>query len=214
MSIKSRTFEWAGRGWKPTDSPEFYPGAGLLVTHDTLEHYGTSTEFKNELVAFGITMFGRMTMRTNHQLRSSSIDLANFLAEEHYKVPAPSPYAAKLRLDAQAEFLLTRFMSDTAHASHSPHPDYRSDKLISRDHFLEKEEEIKAWIRLGYKIAKRLYKTSENLWRLFKDLQNEVEMDHDFNTPKNGSMLRIDINLNKNTFNLYRYQKDKELQYA
>lgn len=228
MSIKSRTFEWSeggqkgsrGRaGWKLLDSgPDTAAGRGLIVAHDVLEHVVKGEAFKNELIAFGCTMFGRMIGgNTEVQIVASASDLSEFLTQQRYIIEKPSIYASRLKLDQFAEFILFRFMQKTAILS-KPGSDHSSgfyltseSNYLSSQSFLDKEKDIRAWIRLGYKIAQRQYKDSAAMYKLFVEIGEKVNTDHDLNYPHFGDRLTIAIDLADLSVKLTRC---KEAEYA
>jgi hypothetical protein len=202
MVTVNRTFNWNTdhEGWKPSECPDFDAGSGFMVAHDTLEHFNRNEKFEGELLAFGTTMWSRMSNFGAHQekqIESSGSDLSEFLSDQKYKIREPSPYMNRLRLSDEAEDLLEKFMDKTRYFSVNPDMmRFIFSNMAGRpsvDKFDDVRFKITPWIRLGFKMAQRRYKDPNNFLKLFVTTQKAVNDQHDQYMPAKGDTLKVII---------------------
>jgi hypothetical protein len=201
MLTVTRTFDWDNRlrnGWRPIECPDFSAGNGFMVAHDTLEHFNRNEKFEGELLAFGTTMWSRMSkfsLDQEKQIDSSGSDLSEFLADQKYMVREPSPYMKKLLLPIEQEVLLERFIEKASY--YSGEPDFTrvifSKTLESVEKFNMALPKIMPWIRLGFKMAQRKYKDPETFLKMFVTVQRAVNNNHDLYLPILGDELKVSV---------------------
>lgn len=204
------------RGWKPDGCPNFYAGRAHHVAHDVIDHARDTEDFEGELMAFGATLFGRVTgvhssSDRNGQIEGTAHDLAAFLSKEKYQFKAPKPYARRLRLDDAAEkylkLILNESISFTARdAGRCTDPTCGcGSKSMSEVLFRFVQEDVASWIRLGYRLAKRTYKDPFAMNKMFHNLADDVGVDHDARRPYNGDKLTVTVDTVKHTYSLHRH---------
>lgn len=218
--IRTRGFDWvvtkAVDGWKPDCCPNFDPGLAHVVAHDVLEHLDDRQSFDGELRAFGVTMYGRMYAAPHRMYEASSSDLNVFLALQDYKVPKPPSNLANKPLDETGERMLRRLLRETEVNSASPgilrnNNDSR-ELRTDAEKFRSVVDDVRGWIRIGYRVAARRYKTLGHYGtdRLFTKLADAIVEDARENYPKPGDTLKISLDLDTFKFSLVRGQLSPE----
>jgi hypothetical protein len=214
MVTVTRTFDWDTKGkdgWKPSECPDFDAGNGFMVAHDTLEHFNRDEKFESELLAFGTTMWSRMSSHRGEgqqkQINSSGSDLANFVSDQKYQIPDPSPYAKKLLLADNEEALLKKFMDKAVYYSDNNNGDvldliFGHKKATSVEKFEVVKGKIMPWIRLGFKMAKRRFKDPDMFLKMFVTVQRSVNNEHDNNESMSGDKLKVTADFTKLTCTL------------
>jgi hypothetical protein len=214
--IRSRTFDWtvtkAIDGWKPNCCPNFDPGLAHVVAHDVLEHLDDRSAFDGELRAFGVTLYGRFYGNPENMYEASASDLDVFLAMQNYKVPKPPHGLANKPLDAGAERMLSALLSDTEINAANTAPMHKTGEqrtlVTNVEKFRSVKEDVRGWIRIGYRVAARRYKKLGHIGldTLFGKLVDAVIKDARRDFPKPGDTLKIDVDLKTFKFTLKRGQ--------
>lgn len=216
--MRTRTFEWAhsanGRGWKPVGMPSnFYAGEGHMVAHDVIEHVSNHADFDHELMAFGATLFGRMSQGDARMAQISSEDMANFLREQDYHVnPPPKTRFAFDRLPGDDEAMLKYFISKTREniAMFGQRDAISailfgiSERTSSGAMTKEAMDNAIGWIRIGYFTARRLFRGHEGhqVRMMFRRMMGEINDHHDNEPePKIGDTLTV--NLDRSNLRFY-----------
>lgn len=158
--IRTRTFEWIDEpknGWRPINTPEnFNPGGAVMVAHDTAEHFTNSTNWKGELITFGVIMFTRGINPDMVDIMGQ--DLAGFSSQHDYEVPVCPERWKNLKLPRVFETRLRLTMGmfrDTATRIF-----LNEHSNISPDEAAKAIPDIQGWMRLGFAMACRLYGVS------------------------------------------------------
>lgn len=215
MKNKTKTFIWAEKqkGWRPINCPNFDGGRAFTVAHDTIEHLNDNEDFRWEVIAFGVALYGRMNPLNENwrsSLEAGSSDLADFSAEQEYLIPKSSAYANKLVLDPDGENRLQMFInngilsSDLANRSivamFSPFA-----RKLNTTKFQSVSEDIKSWMRLGYKMAERFYGSPRTEIKLFKLVDDLVSENHNAMLPVAGDKLTVTANIEDVSVSLNRF---------
>lgn len=203
--MRTRTFVYAknaqGRdGWRPEDNPEFDPGDGFLVAHDTTEHLSNDPTFRSELIALGVTQYGR-GYRGFSMAETSAGDLAGFLHEQEFKVPkAAKRWYKKLhgKDEVYVQTLLAQAYFELSVASVFGGVK-ADDAQIKRS-----LRQSAPWIRLGFRLAQRVYRhvQRKDIVGAFESLMKAVNADHFSHPAKLGERLRVDYDPRTLKFNL------------
>lgn len=203
--MRTKSFVWDAKadGWKPETQPTFTAGPGFLVAHDVLEHFNDDPAFKNELLAFGSTLYGRFH-DDNIMIDVSSDDLSSFLIDEHFEIDVPSQRWNKPLADPVAEQQLKAFIRRTG--AKAVLKSVLSGSYAPSHKIQEAVERCEVWIRLGYRIAARRFikRGPYAVRRLFGLIADAVNDDHDEYAPKAGDRLTIELNTETLDFSLQR----------
>jgi hypothetical protein len=212
--LRTREFVWVPEsserryGWLPVDAPpDFYPGNGHIVAHDTVEHLSNGSSWKHELLTFGVTMFGRMRMDRGMANVSAS-DFVGFFSEHGYSVPKPLKRWDK-PLTAEGESMLAQFKHYIAmHLKMEI-----SYKLANGGRFEHTGEDVKRalndaviWFKHGWRIAERLHgkDSGHNLMQMFDYLSHEVTNDTLLHPPHPGERLTVRVDRKAQSYSLQR----------
>lgn len=218
--IRTRTFDWTvtrrADGWKPDCCPNFDPGLPHVVAHDVIEHLDDRSSFDGELRAFGVTMFGRMTVHPDGMYEASGSDLSSFLAMQDYKVKAPPKSLASRKLSHGAEHMLDNFMeeAEAQTARKAVWDGYKNPGAKPNvQRFLEVQEAVRGWVRIGYRVAARRFKKfgPHGVDKLYGDLTKAIERDYQRTPAKPGDTLTISVNLDTFDIKLHRGHRSPEV---
>lgn len=209
--MHTRKFVWEEkeqeRGWKPVDAPDFGPGGPTVVAHDTLEHFTSSENFKDELLAFCAIIYGRaFREESDYEQHALPHDLGRFLIEQDFNVPKSKK--PNRSLPARQEKMLERMKEEVLLG-------YEATNVLSaifhRDG-MDIERATKAldrclpWIRRGYRLAERLNRghTRAEFKQYVDRLRIAIFEDHDKNPPEEGDTLTIHADKKNLEFQLIR----------
>lgn len=202
--MRTRKFVWVAKneGWRPLDAPQFDASGPLVVAHDVLEHVSNVTRFEGELVGFGVAMYARDP--DDEMAEISSTDFAAFYLRDKQKVKKPAERWLKPLIPSE-ERVIKKFSSLSSLAVLSMSlmnglapPDF--------DKTREATSNAAGWARLGWKLAKKLYRghTREQAAEAFTELREAINEDHELNPPKDGDILTITFDFKTLTHKLVR----------
>lgn len=215
MNKRERAFHWAHHshtrpGWLVDNAAEgWYPGAGFLVAHDTIEHLSDKGDWAHELRAAGVAAFVIEGVQ-HRDLGAVAEDVAQFAAKDHHfaapRAPhwAHKPLAGKHEQRVQALATELREIIDRglvkAEAAGAPVPALAKRRAPS---FADK---ALPWFRLGYRAAMRVYGADNGyaVGRMMDAIRDAVNHDHDVNLPLKGEGLRVSVDTKRLTFNVER----------
>lgn len=214
INTRERTFHWAYHpqarpGWLVDNAAKgWYPGAGFLVSHDTIEHLSNKGDWAHELRAAGVAAF--VVPGVQHRdLDSIAEDVAKFAAIDHHFTAPPAPKVAYMGLpgkhEAQVQALATTLREiidrGIARAEEAGHHVPAKAKR-NAPYFVDK---ALPWFRLGYRAAMRVYgDRGYEVGRLMDRIRDDVNKDHDANPPLKGEGLRVIVDTKSLTHRIER----------
>jgi hypothetical protein len=193
-------------GWLPVNTPGFDPGGPHHVAHDVIDHITNSVKFKAELMAFGVTLYSRcQSIDSFGQSEHSAGDLAAFYRQQTGPIEKPLARWYKLRLDANAERRINKFMESVRYKL----PYTANKETLGR---------IEVFVRLGYKMAQRRYGTTRGveLADFWQELRNKIARNHDARPPPQiGDKLTVtfDTKTFHSTFKRHNLKEHNDLKY-
>jgi hypothetical protein len=194
-------------GWRPKDNPMFMPGDGLLVAHDTLEHFADDTgTLEDELRALGALSFIRLDsgmafLRNPYMSRDAILggliySTVSDAARDNVQEIAEPPRTACLDEDVYGDRVNDDMAKAVSTAIALLTAESASEQPLA--YLLSKEASlrIRGWLRIGYRAAhKRFRGDCCGAETLLKDVWNQVKAINHQNEPSEGDELRVSASL-------------------
>jgi hypothetical protein len=176
-----RTFTWGRHDNGDGLIPDFMPGGwpcleGGLIAHDCLEHPLGNGGCENELMALGAVWFGRGemgylggTMRSPEE--TVGFDVAQCLEQVFYGAQTLTHPGRTTALEDADSYLTDITLRGMEVFRQERKYDQNQDEgALPHD----ASARVLGWMRRGYRWARRTYKDSHNLTRLFDDIAGRV----------------------------------------
>lgn len=216
--IRTKTFVWVAekQGWRPESTPQFNAGGSFLATHDTMEHFNDNPDFTHELLAFGSTIYDRVSRDFPEMWKNVTRDLIAFMRIQKYEIEKPTrEWHAKIA--PADEQYLNKIVGEATKASLKLDEDPVSrmiflggnmDDLFAEPYgkakIVEAFRRAEQWIRLGWLVAHRRYHnhTRSEVRHAFAQLVDLINEDHEEHTPEDGERMTVTFNLDDLTFEI------------
>ncbi|WP_297478325.1 hypothetical protein [Ferrovum sp.] len=190
-----REFEWredeefGGWGWIPRGFPNFNAGRGMLVAHDTLEHFtNDSGTLEAEIRALGAMVLirgegGYFWNKGSIQSPGKSLgaDLARFYEEltqgMHSNYGEFTMPPRTCRLDAEGDYIIEEGLKEGIKLFRLEREYNGSESEVSSKELKGWERKMRGWLRIGYRKAVKRYHNPlpEELTYLFNCLETKID---------------------------------------
>ncbi len=184
--------EFGSNGWRLKTQPDFDPLGGMAVAHDILEHFpGGDGSPSDELMALGASLHVRDGY---HQNGSAGYNIGGDLPELMRHVfyenmslrPAPITKPCDAEVEAEISAALDVLETDL---------EYWSDDQEIRTTIKRYYADMRGWMRLGYRKAKKRFKglRRDQIQSLFYTIEHEA--DRVLKMAEEGAELTVSVTL-------------------
>lgn len=190
-----REFEWredeeyGGWGWIPKGFPKFNAGRGMLVAHDTLEHFtNDSGTLEAEIRALGAMVLirgegGYFWNKGSIQGPEKSLgaDLAHFYSElsngMHSDEGEFSMPPRTRCLDTEGDYIIEQALKEGRELFELERKYNGSESEVDEKKLKEWERKMRGWLRIGYRKAVKRYHNAlpHELSYLFDCVEEKID---------------------------------------